>query len=106
MMANRTNTKTELLHRLHKDSSFLNKYGVHRLGIFGSFVRNEQNENSDVDFLVEFEIGKKTYKNFIRLAYFLEDLIGRRVELLTHESLSPYMRLHILEEVEYVQFGS
>ena len=82
------------------------EYGVSRLGLFGSFVRNEQDEKSDVDFLVEFENGKKTYKNFIRLAYFLEELVGRRIELLTPESLSPYMRPHILREVEYVQLGS
>jgi uncharacterized protein len=106
MKMNRTNTKTELLQKLLESSSSLGEYGVSRLGIFGSFVRNEQVEKSNVDFLVEFEKDKKTYKNFIRLAYFLEELIGRRIELLTPESLSPYMRPNILAEVEYVQFGS
>ena len=77
-------------------------YGAKRLGIFGSFVRGEQNNKSDIDFLVSFDKSKKTYKNFIHLAYFLEDGLGREVELVTDKALSPYIGPYILKEVESV----
>jgi predicted nucleotidyltransferase len=56
---------------------------------------------SDVDVLVEFEQDRKTFDNFIQLSFLLEDLFQRRVELVTIESLSPYIGPHILSEVEY-----
>jgi predicted nucleotidyltransferase len=79
--------------------------GVRRLGLFGSFGRGEQDAESDVDLLVEFEPGQKTFDGFMRLAFYLEALFGRRVELVTPESLSPYIGPHILSEVTYVQLG-
>ncbi|WP_296758099.1 nucleotidyltransferase domain-containing protein [Roseiflexus sp.] len=57
--------------------------------MFGSFVRRQQDSNSDIDVLVEFESGRKTFDNFIQVALFLEELFGRRVELVTPEALSP-----------------
>ena len=57
---------------------------------------------SDVDLLVEFESGQKTFTNFSNLAVFLEELFGRPVELVTTESLSPYIGPHILREVKHV----
>jgi predicted nucleotidyltransferase len=50
--------------------------------------------------LVEFEPGQKTFDNFMRLAFLLEDVLGRPVEVVTAESLSPYLRPHIAREVE------
>ena len=61
---------------LHKNKSQLLKYGVKQLGLFGSFVRNQQNENSDVDILVEFDEGKKNYKNFSRFTTTLKTIFG------------------------------
>ena len=54
--------------------------------------------------LVEFEVGRKTFDAFMKLAFLLEDLFDRRVELITPESLSPYISPHILNEIEYVNF--
>ena len=65
-------------------------------------VRNEQRHDSDVDVLVEFMPGKKSFDNFLELCFFLEDLLGRRVEALTLESLSPHIGPRILDEVQYV----
>jgi len=73
------------------------------LSLFGSFTKEKNvHEESDVDLLVEFEEGMKTYDNFIDLNYFLEELIGRKVELLTHKSLSKFIGPHILEKLEHV----
>jgi hypothetical protein len=94
--------KATIFASIQNKKGVIKNYGVKDLGLFGSFVRDEATEKSDIDLLVEFEVGKKTYNNFIGLAYFLEDLLGRRVELLTSQSISPYLKSNILKEVEYV----
>ena len=78
-------------------------FGVKDLNLFGSFVRNNGiNEESDIDLLVDFEEGKKTFDNFIDLNFFLEDITGRKVELLTRQSLSKFIGPHILKQLEQV----
>ena len=72
-------------------------FAVKRIGIFGSFSRGEQKESSDIDILVEFE--DPTFRNFMNLAFFLEDLFGRRVDLLTPEGISHRIRLYVEKEV-------
>ncbi len=80
------------------------EYGVKKIGLFGSYVRNMQNAQSDIDLLVEFEPDKLNYSNFINLAFFLEDNLESKVDLVTLDSLSPYIGPNILKEVEYVSF--
>ena len=93
--------KRDLFALLAKHQEQLKQFGVKRWGVFGSFARGQQNTRSDVDILAEFEQGKKSFDNFMHLAFFLEQQIGRRVELVTPESLSPHIGPHILREVEY-----
>ena len=76
--------------------------GIRRLGLFGSFVRGEQRPTSDVDILVEFQPGQKTFDHFMQACCLLEDSLHHRVELVTPESLSPHIRPRIVEEVKYV----
>ena len=95
-------TKTDVLALVADHQSQLKNFGVKRLGVFGSFVRDEQHNTSDVDMIVEFEPGCKTFDNFMHLAFYLEELFGRKVDLLTPESLSPQLGARILREVEYV----
>ena len=97
--------KNELLERLAREAAQIKAHGVRRLGLFGSFVRDESNGDSDVDLLVEFQPGRKTFDNFMALADFLENVVRRRVELVTTESLSPYIGPRILAEVEDVALG-
>src|SRR5580698_7382250 len=77
-------------------------FGVMQIGLFGSYVRNEATSGSDIDLLVDIQQDKKTFQNFLSLNYFLEDLFGRKVELVTKQSLSPYIGPKILKTVEYV----
>ncbi|HZI20506.1 MAG TPA: nucleotidyltransferase family protein [Pyrinomonadaceae bacterium] len=98
--------KREVFALLAENESQLRRLGARRCGLFGSFARGEQDDRSDVDILVEFEPGRKTFDNFMALAFFLEDLFGRKVDLLTPESLSPYLGPHILDEVEYEAVGA
>jgi predicted nucleotidyltransferase len=99
-------TKADIFKILQEHREHIKALGVQRLGIFGSFVRGEQTEQSDVDILVQFAPGKKSFDNFIQLAFLLEELLHRRVELVTVESVSPYIRPYILREVEYVSFSA
>ena len=98
--------KEQLIFLLIKNKEIIKAYGVKTLGVFGSFVRNEQKASSDIDLIVEFHPEKKSYKNFIGLIFYLEELFGRKVELLTPKSMSPYIEPYIMEEVEYVSFAS
>lgn len=92
-------SKEMIFELLRKNRAQLQKYGEKKLGLFGSFVRGENNEASDIDFLVEFEEGKKNYDNFIELAFLLEDIFKKQVVLLTSESMSPYLKPYILKEI-------
>jgi predicted nucleotidyltransferase len=94
--------KSALLERLKHNSSEIKAYGVKSIGLFGSFVRNAATDNSDIDLLVEFEPKQKTFDNFMDLSFFLEDLFGRKIELVTPQSLNKYIGPHILKEVENV----
>lgn len=86
-----------------QNSSQFHNYGVVKIGLFGSFARNNNGINSDVDLLVEFAKGKKSFKNYMATADFAEKTLGRKVDLVTKESLSPHIAPHILNEVQYVQ---
>ena len=78
------------------------EYGVERIGVFGSYVRNQQRPESDIDLLVEFSrpVG---FVQFIRLEDYLQGLLGAKVDLVTRKALKPHMGKRILEEVRYVQ---
>ncbi len=101
-MKQTVSNKQGLLSLLALHRGDIKNFGVKDLGLFGSFVRNEQKEESDIDFLVDFEPEQYKYRNFINLAYYLEDLLGRRVEVITRSGLSPYLAPHILKELENV----
>ena len=84
----------------------IRRLGVARLGIFGSFARDAVRPDSDLDVLVEFEPGQKTYDNLFELGALLETQFGRRVEVVTTDALSPYLGPKILREVKYVDLGN
>ncbi len=78
------------------------KFGIKELGIFGSFVREEQKENSDIDILVEFKEEYKTFDNYMDLKFYLEELLNIKVDLISKTALKPSLKSYILEEVVYV----
>ena len=99
-------TKSELIERILSAQQKIHTYGVNRLGIFGSFVRDEANESSDVDFFIEFDPAKKTFKNFMRLADVLEEITGRKIEIVTPQSLNKFIGKYIIQQVEYVPLAA
>ena len=72
--------------------------GVRRLALFGSVRRDTADVESDIDVLVEFVPGQKTFHQFIDLGDLLERLLGAKVELVTPASLSPFLKAHILAD--------
>ena len=105
MMA-RADTKDAVKQRIVAAREQLAALGVRSVGLFGSFVRGEQTSSSDVDVLVEFCAEQHTFDNFMAVAFLLEDLLGRKVEVVTPEALSPYIGPHILREVERVPIAA
>jgi predicted nucleotidyltransferase len=99
-------TKTEIIKQLQSNEKYLLDFGVKEIGLFGSFVNNKANSESDIDLLVDLKKENKTFKNFMSLNYFLEKLFNRKVDLVTKQSLSPYIGPHILKSVEYVAFSN
>jgi uncharacterized protein len=95
-------TKVQVVERLDEARERIEALGVLRLALFGSVVRGEAREDSDVDLLVQFDPEQKTFDNFMNLCFLLEELLERRIELVTTESLSPYIGPHILREAEDV----
>jgi predicted nucleotidyltransferase len=102
MRRNKLHTKQELLAAITSNREVIKGYGVSNLGLFGSFSKGTFTETSDVDLLVEFIPEQKTFDNFMELSFFLEELLGRKVELVTPQSLSKFIAPHILKEVENV----
>lgn len=92
----------DVLCRFARESERLRSLGVRRIGLFGSVLRGESRPDSDIDVLVEFDPRRKSFDAFVRLASYLEGLLGRAVELVTTEGLSPYIGPKILEEAEFV----
>ncbi len=77
------------------------RFGIAKVGIFGSFARGEERPDSDIDILVTFQDGKKTFDNFMGMKFYLEDLFGRKVDLVTDTALKPLIRDPILQDVVY-----
>jgi predicted nucleotidyltransferase len=97
--------KETILDMLSSHADSLRRMGVAAIGIFGSVVRGEDTVSSDVDILVEFEKKGNTFRNFNALCDFLDGYLGNNYDLVTRNSLSPYMGPHILDEVEYAVFS-
>jgi len=93
--------KEEIHKRLVEKEGRIKEYGVRRIGLFGSYVRNEQKRKSDVDILVEFEKEKITFDNYMHLKFLLEDLFGCKVDLVILDDLKQQLKPYILREVEY-----
>jgi len=74
---------------------------VKRIGLFGSYIRNEQKDRSDIDILVEFEKNQKTFDNYMDLKFFLEDLFKSKVDLVVVEAIKPDLKPYIMRSVRY-----
>ncbi|MBI5476363.1 MAG: nucleotidyltransferase family protein [Ignavibacteriales bacterium] len=76
------------------------RFHVKEIGVFGSYVRNEQKKRSDVDILVDFS--QPIGLDFIELGYYLEDILGLKVDLVTPRAIKKHMKQSILSEVVFL----
>jgi len=97
-MANAFITPDEVSRRISAEEASLRALGVQRLALFGSVLRGEARPESDIDLLVQFAPGAKTFERFLSLSELLERILERRVDLVTTEALSPYIGPKILAE--------
>lgn len=75
----------------------LNRYGVTRAGVFGSYARDEADENSDIDMLVDIQKDIGLFE-FVRLKLELEKALGRKVDIVEYDTIKPLIREKILKE--------
>jgi predicted nucleotidyltransferase len=93
--------RNEILQILEDHTAALKHFGVRRIGVFGSHAENLQKRNSDVDVLVEFRKGEKTFDHYADLKVFLEKKFKRKVDLVIKEALKKQIRPQVLRETLY-----
>lgn len=93
------NTQTKKIKKILAET--LPKYGVRRAALFGSVVRGEAKKKSDIDILVRFS-EKKSLLDLVRLQFILEDKLGKKVDLLTYNSIHPLLKDIILKEEKII----
>jgi predicted nucleotidyltransferase len=94
-------TKEIILDTLHNNRKIIRDLGVRKLILFGSYARDEQNENSDIDFLVEFDNKKNTFRNFYGLKHFLEDSFVKNIDLVESEYVRSELKPYILRGIQH-----
>ncbi len=97
MVLNRDN----ILKAFKKHQADIRRLGVKKIGIFGSYVNNSQTKKSDIDILVEFHRGEKTFDRYMDLKDLLENLLSREVDLVTKEALKSRIKSSILRQTRY-----
>jgi predicted nucleotidyltransferase len=93
--------KNSVLSVIARNSESLRKIGVVRIGLFGSYCRNENRKDSDVDLILEFDPIKKSFHNYMEACDLLEQVIDKRLDVVTPESISPNIKSYIDKEVIY-----
>ncbi len=92
---------SEIMKILNNNMDYMRKeFSVRKIGVFGSYIKNSANSNSDIDILVEFE--KKTFDNYMDLIFFLEEILGKKVDLVISDAIKKRIQPSILRETQYV----
>ncbi|HOT47210.1 MAG TPA: nucleotidyltransferase family protein [Spirochaetota bacterium] len=77
------------------------RFGVEKIGLFGSYARDDQSENSDIDILVQFS--EASFDHYMDLKFYLEKLYNHPVDLVLFDSIKPRMKPYIMDEVRFAQ---
>jgi uncharacterized protein len=96
-------SKEFILNTIASKKDEISLFGIKAIGLFGSYARDEQSENSDIDILIDFEPDKESFDNYMAVYDIIEKMFrNQRVEVVTKNGLSPYIGPKILNEVKYV----
>lgn len=96
-------TKENILNTLRLHKHEFSKFGVLNVGLFGSYLRNEQSDKSDIDLLIDFDPKRENFDNFMAVYDIFENIFkNEKIEVVTKNGLSPYIGPKILNEVMYV----
>lgn len=96
-------TKKDVIAKLKAGMPYLSQYGIHQIGVFGSYSRNAHDKNSDIDLLLDFDEKEENFDNYMAACELLEaSFNGEKIDIVTKNGLSPHFRQQILDEVEYV----
>lgn len=96
-------TKNDIVTTIQENTKEIKKYGVKKIGFFGSIAKASQTSNSDIDILIEFEKGKKGFDNYMELKFFLEELFRQKVDLVIQDALKSRIKDVILKQVSYAK---
>ncbi len=94
-------TEDKIIEKIENRSEKINRFGVKEIGLFGSYLEGEPKEESDIDILVQFKEGEKTFDNYMSLKFFLEDLFHREVDLVIKDALKDHLKDEILRSTKY-----
>ena len=94
-------TLRTVISRIRRHRAQLEKLGVKSVSIFGSVARGEDQPGSDVDILVEFR-GRATFDRYMDTKFYLEELLGRKVDLVTPKAIKPRMKPYIMQDLIHV----
>lgn len=78
------------------------RFGISRIGVFGSQITGNVSPDSDIDILVTFQEGKETFDNYMDLKFFLEDMFGKRIDLVIEDSIKSRLKERIIRETVFV----
>lgn len=93
-------TRDDVITTIQSNHQTIKRYGVKSLALFGSAARNRLRKNSDIDVFVQFET--PTWANYIGLKLYLQDLLGRNVDVVTPKALKPAVRSSVEKDLLYV----
>jgi len=95
-------TKEFILKALEMNKPKLSELGIRKVGLFGSYLRNEQTHESDIDLLIEFDPEQENFDNYMAVYNLFERIFkNKKIEVVTQNGLSPYIGPKILNEVQY-----
>jgi|SRR3989344_3086088 len=99
MVKEKLNSK-EIIKKIEEKGKDIRKYDVKKIGLFGSYIKNKQRKNSDIDIVVTFN--KETFDNYMDLLFLLEKIFKRKIDLVIEKDLHPELN-YVKKEAKYVR---
>ena len=93
-------TSKKIIKRIEENAEDIKKYNVNKIGVFGSFLKNEQRKDSDIDIIVSFD--KVSFDSYIELQFLLKKLFNRKIDLIIERGLKPRLK-YVIKEAKYAR---